>query len=498
MNTRKTIALQKDPSLPSFIHPELEEVMDELNLVHDSWKELKDCKEKYLPREDSEPPRAYKSRVLRTPFDSRFKPAIKAHAGLLSEFSLEDVAPTIEENQDNIDLQGTDLVTFSTTLDEMVLRDGGCGVIVDYPSEPDNITNAAEQFQLGFRPYLVAVNRRNILNWQIEYIAGAPILQRLVIKQSKLLPVGEYGVEEQTVYKVFTPGRYSVFKIEERGGKYQAILLEQNTLGISEIPFRWYSVTDDRPFKGMPPFLNLANLNIEHFQKRSSLNEILHKCNLPIIVRRGVAEPPGRRIADGAPPPPKLVIGANYVVDVPKDGGLEIVEPSGNAISATQEDIRKLEDAMDRVSLAFLTGGEAARTATEVVMDSSQTQCTLKNVARRKESFMQSLFSLWVQYTGEESGGSIKVNESILQIPANAQEVQVILDAMGVKISNELGLKMLQAKKWIPIDINIEDELRLIDNIEAIQAREVLATAQAIGGEVATVNGQTAQSASPA
>jgi hypothetical protein len=143
---------------------------------------------------------------------------------------------------------------------------------------------------------------------------------------------------------------------------------------------------------------------------------------------------------------------------------------------------------MDRMSLAFLTGGEAAKTATEVVMDTAQTQCNLKNMARRKESTLQRLFALWVQYTGEAEGGSINVNESILQTPANPQEIQVILDAMGVKISNKLALQMLLERKWLPADADIESELKSLEGGDTGSAYTserplALATPEAIAAE---------------
>jgi len=169
-------ALTKDPSIPSFLHPLYLDAQAELQLVWDVWQELKDCNAGYLPREESEPPAAYKSRVARTQFDSRFKPALKGHAGLLSEFVLsDDVAPSIAAARDNIDLRGSSIESFLSDQDETVLRDGGVGILVECPPEPTDengtplIQSAADQQDFGLRPYLCAVDRRNLLNWSITY-----------------------------------------------------------------------------------------------------------------------------------------------------------------------------------------------------------------------------------------------------------------------------------------------------------------------------------------
>lgn len=476
-----------NPNLPSYLGPDYLAAEASLKLVQNVWDDLQDVEKAYLPQEDSEPDRAYTNRLKRTKFDNRFSPALKGHAGLLSEFSLTDeTAESIKAAIDDVDLQGSSLTTFLTEVDEMALRDGGVGLLVEYPQAPtdedgnplEELTTA-QQAEFGHRPYLVAVDRRDILNWDIQYRQGKPIITRLVIRQATVVPVGDYGCKLQLLYRVLRPGTFEVYEIIQSAGQFRANLIPElsGTTSLDEVPFVWYSVSQSKILKSKLPFLNLARLNVEHYQKRSSLNEVLHKCNMPVPVRRGLI----KSVADLAKLVVRLVIGPNSVVDVPSDGDFFFAEPTGNAIAATQADIEKLEGAMDRVSLAFLTGGEAAKTATEVVMDSSQTQCSLKGMARRKESAIQQVFKIWGDYTGEEKTGGIKVNESVLQVPAPPQEIQVILDAMGVKIPNEIGLKMLQQRKWLPADADLKEINKQLEGEQDRQ--EALATAAAIQAE---------------
>lgn len=455
----------KDKSLPSFLHPLYLDVWDDLVLVGDCWSELKNSKSKYLPKEESEPDRAYNNRLRRSPFDSRFAPAIKGHAGLLSDFVLTNDAPqSVVDYQKNIDQQGNSLEVFFTNVDEMVLRDGGCGVLVEFPPQPTDeegnslIKSAADEQSFGLRPYLVAIDRRDILNWDVTFKQGRPVINRVVIRENRLVPDGDFGVEQKSFYRVLKPGSFEVWELKrQQDGKWDKILIEKGTTNLDRVPLVWYSISESKLFQAQPPFLNLARLNIEHLQKRSSLNEVLHKCNLPVPVRKGLIT------RGGSPdkPVPKLVIGPNSVVDIPIDGDFGFAEPTGSAIASTQSDIEKLEAAMDRVALAFLGGGEAQKTATEVMLDTAQAQATLKGLAARKRSAVEQIFDLWVAYTGESEGGSIEVNEKILQLPPNPQEVQVILDAMGMKISPELGLTMLLQIGWLPRDTDIKKEAQL-------------------------------------
>jgi hypothetical protein len=459
-----------DKSLPCFLHPLYLRVWNDLQLVQDVWDELKGCKAKYLPQEEAEPPKAYENRLGRSQFDSRFAPAIKAHAGLLSDFTLsDDVAESIKLNQSNIDQQGNDLETFLAELDEMVLRDGAAAIHVEFPPLPTDVDGneilitAADEAALELRPYFVAIDRRNILNWDVEFVRGKPRINQVTIQETHLIKDGDFGVESKTYYRVLRPGSFDVFEIVEYEGKWlrKSVPELSGTTNLDAVPLVWYSISESKVFQANPPFLNLARLNIEHLQKRSSLNEVLHKCNLPVPVRKGLI----RTIADLLKPIAKLVIGPNSVVDVPVDGDFYFAEPTGNAIAATQADIEKLEGSMDRVSLSFLNGGEAQKTATEVVLDSAQTQATLKGMARRKENAIEQAFGFWADYTGEESSGSIEVNESLLQIAPSAQDIQLILDAMGVKIPNRLALEMLLQRRWLPPETDLDEIIAMLEGV---------------------------------
>ena len=445
-----------DSSLPSFMRPEYLEMQEDLELVWNCWTNLKGQKTRYIHQELKEPTEAYRERLDRCAFDNRFTPAIAGYAGLLSDFTLtEDIAPSIQKVQDNIDLQGNDLHTFWQECDTLALRDGGCAILVEFPRFDSSIQSNADFLESSRRPYLVAVDRRDILNWHIEYINGFPSIRRVTIQERQLVPDGLFGVKEQTYYRVLVPGAWSISQVVESGGKSAAVQLDQGKTSLDVVPLVWYSVSETKLFSGSPPFLNLAQLNIEHLQKRSQLNEVLRKCNLPVPVRKGLI----KNATDLKNLPP-LVIGPNSVLDIPTDGDFYFAEPSGAAIAATQSDIEKLEAAMDRVSLAFLTGGEVQRTATEIVLDSAQTQASLRGMSRRKASCAQAVFDLWVKYTGEATGGSINTNESILQVPLAPQMVDQLTSLAERKlISRRLLLTLLQRGKILAQDIDIEAEL---------------------------------------
>ncbi len=449
-------------NLPSTLSNAADAYSSNLLLLLDCWNDLEGRERAYLPKEAKEPPQAWADRIKRTTFDNRFEPAIKDYAGLLSVFGLnDDVAQSIIDNKDNIDQCGNDLWTFFHEVDQYCLRDGWCGVMVEYPPDDPNINSQADLLESDRRPYLVLIDRRDILNWRTTKTNGKPQLARVTIRETRLEPDGDYGEKEVVYYRVLVRGEYFVFQIiEGKGNEAQLLLVESGVTSLREIPLVYYSVTESGLFSAKAPFLNLAKLNIEHFQKRSGLNEVLRKCNLPVPVRKGLI-----RTVDDLKKVPPLVIGPNSVLDIPADGDFFFAEPSGAAIAATRVDIKDLEAAMDRMTLDFLTSGDRQKTATEVVLDSTKTSANLKGVARRKESAMQQVFKFWANYTGETEGGGITQDEDLLSVPLTPEQVDKLQNlADSGRISDRTLLLLLQRGKVLPRQFDIDAEVSLTES----------------------------------
>jgi hypothetical protein len=454
--------------LPCYQNPEYLAAADDLDLVADVWGGLRGKLPKYLVKEVGEKPQSYRGRLSRVRFDNRFTPTIKGQCGILSKFAFrEDAAASILLAQEDVDLRGNDLTTFLNSADEAVLRDGGVAILTEYPEADPTIQSAADFNASNRRPYLVLVDRRDVLNWTIIQEYGVSVLSRVTVRRRVRIPDQDFGEKIVTVYRVMTPGHYEDWEVMVQGRKWVKIPHldasgnpSRGETSHKRIPLVWYAANGRSLFEAEIPFLNLAELNIEHLQKRSSLNEVLYKMNMPVPVRKG-AKPLAPQVPGQPPVFPPLVIGPNSVVDIPVDADFFFAEPSGNAIASSQADIEKLESAMDRVSLSAMSGiGDAAKTATESMLNAAQSQSVLSGMARRKESAVQAVFADWVDYTGEVEGGGIEVDESVLQAPATPDEIRTILDAMGIQISDELALKMLADRQWLPDGTDIEAELQ--------------------------------------
>lgn len=461
-------AKQPQPEdFPDWVHPDLENLLEDLELVDDLWDGLRHKKiKKYIPKESQEPPEDYTQRVDLTKLDNLFAPTITGYSGLLSNFKLsEDVAPSIVSSIDNIDGEGNNLTVFLTDGDNAVLRDGCCAFLVDYPDTTTlDLSSTLKLSQADLRPYVSLIDRRNILNHHVSVENGQAFIEMLIIRTTKLLKKGLFGVAPETIYKVFERGKIDTncsvtcYSIDTKDGhktlaQVGEVAYFQNR---RDIPIVLYSTNDRNPLKAVPPFLNSARLNIKLLRKTAQLDEVIRRINLPVAV---ISDDNTSRvdITTGEQVFKPITIGCNTVVHTSSVGKFYFAEPTGAAIKATQDDIAALLKAIDRVSLAFLGGGkEGQMTATEALLNTAQVTTTIAGIARRKESCVQSLFKLWCSFTGEENAGTIVIDDSVIKPVMTDQGAQIIMDQIG-GITAELGLNILK-NRWY--DFDVEEELK--------------------------------------
>ena len=457
-----------DPTLVSYHRPELIRLLPSIELANHCWRLLdanftdnngksKPIKQKYLPQEPAEPNKAYEARLGRATYTPIYRDSIRAYAGLLNKFQLFDVPKSLLDAEKDVDLQGESIQSFWNRCDEKALRDGGVYVMVDMTPEQGEINFLDEQ-QNGRRPYLIAVERANVINWSIEYLGGRERLMHATIRQfrQKIIP-GGYGVEIDAVYHVLRPELVQTYRLEKQGRKWVQILENEVKTSVPYVPLVWYGATDPHFAHGDLPLNGLAELSIQHFQMRSDLQELLHKCAMPVPVRTGAKIGP-----DGKPTP--LILGPNTAVDLDAEGGkFEFAEPSGRSLERHQAEIEHLESLMDRSSLNFLYGANI-KTATEASLRASQIASQVAALVRNKAASFNTVMRLWAVYSGEldqvkpESG--IAINDSLINRPLGASEIAQLVNlySQGI-LSKRTVLDELQRGGILDPDMKIDEEI---------------------------------------
>ena len=468
-----------DSSLPSYQHPALREIADDLQRAYDVFHCLRGegVKQKYLPQEPGEPDDAYKARVNRSVFSDFFRASIHAFAGVLSKFSLVSPPPSLQAATDNIDLEGDSLQAWFQQADELMLRDGAVALCVEMP---DGIPGtAAEETAMGRRPYLLQRARAKALNWRVSVTDGVETLERVTLLETVEVEDGDYGVTMEPRYRVIGRGEWWLFKIErDAKNDLSATLVDQgqyigaNGQQLPIVPVVWYSGDQGGFGHGVMELQQVVEHSIDHFQQRSDLREKTHKCAMPVPVAIGRTPP-----APGQAPRP-LVIGPNTVIDLEQGGSFTFAEPSASSLVEQRQQIAEVERLIARQTLGFLFGdGGATKTAKQASMEGAQTENAIERIAQRKASVMQSLMAIWVMFTGEqlEPGAGLQMADSIYEQPLDAQDIAQLQSLAGGAelISQRSAIEELQRSGRLKVTTSVDDELKRLAQERADRADDV-------------------------
>lgn len=436
-----------------------------------------DTKRKYLREQLGEHPDVYKARIQTVAFENRLKPAVKAHAGLLSDFAIDEATPPyIEEWSDSVDGLGRSLTSWLLDWDVSALLHNGVLCVVDVPVVQDE--------RAPREPRAIAVSLTDVYAPLVAEVDGKVQIIQVSICRSESIPSGAFG--RQSINK------YWVYRLQElerpvrRGGNLQRFaatyqewideispqgektgdivqnsdvqLLRDSQGNILEsLPIVWFSPYGDTVLfngidnhhtrGGTPEYLPLIDLNLEYFNKCSELNTAEARANFAILVEEYPLDIPEDK--------PQSMLMSGRILRMGGGAKANILEPSCTAIASTREGQRDRLNRMDAIAQSFLTGGEHERTATEALIESSQSRLSLRGIARRKESAVAQIF-YWVLRFGdptfnpEESPGGITISDAAISVPTNAQVLTFWHDAyLSGSISREaFQIKLRELGEW--------------------------------------------------
>lgn len=406
----------------------------------------------YLPLEPAEPSEEWVKRVRRSYMDNCFREAIQSSAGFL-DFSLNDDAhPSIVAHQNNIDGRGNSLYVFLRSADILSLKKERCGILVDFPKLISSLQTARDEIMMGRRPYLRLFDVDQIINWKEKETPtnqSGVQFEWVVLREVLSVPVGRFGSELKVQYRVLGEGWFEVW---EDDGNNNRVLIEEGRFSLPVVPFVVYTINpnDPNPMLGKPTLYDLAELQLQLYQKQSNKNEILHKLCPFLTVQRAVK---GEER--------DLAIGPNAVI---WDVNATYVSPGSDAIAPIQQDIDKLYETIRLKTLAFQSG-KFALTATEVQRDTATAQASLSGMAKAKQSAVEQVFSLWSAWMNAPGqGGGITVNERILRDQIDTATVNLYqqLEQSG-NLTRETMLELLKDGKWFPESFEPTEESERIE-----------------------------------
>lgn len=413
--------------------------------------------ETYLPKWPNEEREAYQCRLTTAVLFPAYARTVQTLAG--KPFSKpvtygDDVPPKIQEWLEDADLQGRNLDAFAADMMETALGYGLGGILVEYP-RAEGVRTVADERAAGLRPYLVEIKPTQILGYRVERRAGAWVLTQLRFKETASEPDGEFGDKAVEQVRVLTPGAWATYRKTATIGQSAQdwALHEQGLTTIDFIPF--VPVYGQRIgfMMGKPPLLEVAHLNVAHWQSASDQQTILHVARVPILTVIGIDDENF-----------KMSIGAASAVQVPLGGDMKFVEHSGAAISAGAQELDSLEERMRQAGAELLVLAPGKVTATQVSTENAVGMCALQRIVQGLEDAIDLALQYVAEWVGLPDGGRVTLFNDFGAATLEEASAQLLLSAnQAGKISDATLRSEFKRRGILSSDVDEDEEVERIE-----------------------------------
>ena len=383
-----------------------------MKAVTEGTEYLRENSEAFLPLEPREDYDAYLARVNRAVFSPFTQRLIRAATGLVlrKPITLTGDPYWTEMFKMDVDGCGSDLDEYARRILMCSLTYGQSHILVDYPA-PAGALSLAEERQQNRRPYWIEVDPNNLYGWRLDRESNYGNLIQARIAEKAVLPDGDFGEKVYDQMRVIEPGRYRVFRKKEQieemydvsdnsvtgnfemgsaDKDYQQV--ESGEFSLGEIPLVTVYSGKTENLVSKPPLLDIAYLNIAHFQRQADLIHSLHVASQPMLVMEGYDD----QTKD-------LAISVNYAMATQPGNKVYYVEPASSAFDAQSAEIKELQMQMATLGISTLSQQKfVAESADARRLDRVDTNSMLAMVSMELEQKLQKCFNLSAEYVGIE------------------------------------------------------------------------------------------------
>ena len=407
------------PNDPSTTLPAVDEMRKDWTIVDalmGGTTAMRKAGKTFLPQWPKEADAEYTKRLNASTLLPAYLETIRNNTGRVFAEPIQladDVPPDIVELCDDIDRQGNNLQVWAKSFFELGLSRGLALALVEFPPTVDKegkklYTTKADEKAAKVRPYVVVIRPGQILGWKAQQSGKDSILTQFryteTIEEDD--PENEFGTKYVEQIRVLDVGRWRTYR---KTGKADGWALhEEGTNSLSFIPLSIFNPGQTGFLTSVPPLMELAHLNIKHWQSQSDQDNILHVARVPILVSIGVSDGIDE---NGMPVKWEMTIGSSSAVRIDNaDGDLKYVEHTGAAIKSGSESLADLKDEM-RMSGAKLLqkDKQATKTAAQADEEAAVELSPLETMAGLLEDCIDNILYFFAAYSKKPSGGHCQV-----------------------------------------------------------------------------------------
>ena len=382
-----------------------------MKAVSSGTEYLRENSEAFLPLEPREDYDAYLSRVNRSVFSPYTQRLVRAATGLILRKPITVIGDPYWTDVfvKDVDGCGSDLDEYARRLLICALTYGHSNTLVDFPA-PRGARSLAEERLQNRRPYWIEIDPSNIYGWRLDREVNYGKLIQVRIAEKAVVPDGDFGEKVYEQIRVIEPGKYRIYRKRETtkdmyteddafAGNFDSPadekdyeLVESGEFSLGEIPLVTVYAGKTDTMTSKPPLLDIAYLNLAHFQRQADLIHSLHVASQPLLVMEGWDD----QTKDTA-------ISVNYAMATQPGNKIYYVEPAASAFEAQSAEIQELQLQMATLGISTLSQQKfVAESADARRLDRVDTNSMLSMVSLDLEQKMQKAFNLSADYLGLE------------------------------------------------------------------------------------------------
>lgn len=368
----------------------------------------------------------------------------------------DDVPEQVVELASNIDNANNDINAWSVDFFREGLSHGLCHAFVDH-QKAVGVRTQADEKAAGVRPYVVMVKPEQVCGWRARDGLLTQVRYREMIEESD----GDFGTKCVEQIRVLEPGKWTTYRKPKEGGVWT--IHDEGETNLSVIPWVTFHTGRTGFMTAKPPLLELAHLNIKHWQSQSDQDNILHVIRVPILVRIGVQ---AQFDNQGKVVPPEFKVGTGALTDLPINGDMKYVEHTGKAVDAGRQALLDLIAEMRMAGAKLLTPDKSAtKTATQAEEEAAQDLSPLSRMANHFADCLAQLLQFMADYRSLGEGGTVEMRGSfdVDYTPEVSLPTLVAMANAGM-ISKETLFTEMQRRGVISDEYDWADELEKIDS----------------------------------
>lgn len=474
----KLTAAALNPSTPSIAYTSMGDDWTIINTCIGGTSAMRAAGQTFLPMHQGEKQKNYDERLATAVFTNFLRLTLDFLVGKPYSEPVqfrENTPPALLALQTDMDLCGGDVTVVTKDFFWKGMKSGWSYLMVEYPAVNETEITLAQAQNSNLRPYWVVMDAESVISDVEERINGkdehvhvrilntstarngyAEIIVNRIFEYN-LVPVQDPITNLTVDYQV----QITVFR--QDGDKWPVEQPARVMQIINRIPLVKFQTNDE----ARPELIDLAYLNVAHWQTSADQKASLNMARFPILAGSGISDDDGKVIG-----PYELLTTSDPTAK------FYYVQHNGQALLAGAGDVASYEDKMAMYGAQMLKKRPGRETATSRVLDEAENLSPLQIIVMRFMSALESACDYTLQWLQAEEatddttyGIDVKMDFTL----SSEQEEQMSFfenARLQGDISRENFWLQSKALGYCPQDFNIAtNETQLAAEVAATTAR---------------------------